>query len=109
MSYKVVRNSLGKVLAFGPDDDNYDPAIAGDCSLHIEDDEPALIPDQKKLAADQINALESKHLLPRVVREYMLVDFRDKAAKAGLDPMTLPAYVKLKALDDQISMLRGQL
>jgi XkdW protein len=63
----------------------------------------------KKQAALEIQALEARFILPRVVREYMLVDFRDKTTKAGLDPMTLPAYVKLKALDDQISALRRKL
>lgn len=67
------------------------------------------VPDPKQVAQGKISALESQNMLPRVVREYLLADFADKAVKAGLDPMLLPAYTKLKALDDQIKVLRAQL
>lgn len=60
-------------------------------------------------ASGQIVALERKEMLPRVVREYLLGDFAVKAAAAGKSPTELPAYVKLKALDDQIATLRTQL
>lgn len=71
--------------------------------------EPADVPDPKQIAQGKITTLESQNMLPRVVREYLLADFADKAIKAGLDPMLLPAYAKLKALDDQIKTLRAQL
>lgn len=70
---------------------------------------PADVPDLKQVAHGKISALESQNMLPRVVREYLLADFADKAVKAGLDPMLLPAYAKLKVLDDQIKVLRAQL
>lgn len=71
--------------------------------------EPADVPDPKQVAQGKISALEAQNMLPRVVREYLLTDFTDKAVKAGLDPMLLPAYAKLKALDDKIKTLRAQL
>lgn len=70
---------------------------------------PADTPDPKQIAQGKISMIESQNMLPRVVREYLLADFADKAVKAGLDPMLLPAYAKLKALDDQIKALRAQL
>lgn len=57
----------------------------------------------------QITALEVSALLPRVTREFMLTFFAAQAAANGVDPMTSPAYVKLKALDDHIATLRRML
>ncbi len=85
----------GKVIS--PDENGYPIAT---------DPAPA---DPKKKAVDDIQALEVKFLLPRAVREFMLGALSTEATKAGLDPMLLPAYVKLKALDDQIYELRKQL
>lgn len=67
---------------------------------------PADLPDSKQEAVAKINSLESQYLMPRAVREFMLGAIKAEAAKTGLDPMLLPAYVKLKALDDQIAALR---
>lgn len=57
----------------------------------------------------QIRALEFDHQAPRFVREYLLVAVAERAIAAGQQPTALPAYVKLKALDDQIAALRRQL
>lgn len=57
----------------------------------------------------QIDMLESQQLLPRISREFMLLDFAQKAAAAGVDPTLNVAFVKLKAFDDQITALRDQL
>lgn len=71
---------------------------------------PAMLAaDVKRSAANKIQAMESQYLLPRAVREFMLGALKAEAAKVGLDPMALPAYVKVKALDDQIAALRAQL
>lgn len=61
--------------------------------------------DAKRL----VDSLERQHLAPRFLREYMLTDIAQRAAANSQDPMQLPAYVKLKALDDQIAALRRQL
>lgn len=71
--------------------------------------EPAEIVDPRIEITSKITAMELQNILPRVVREYVLGAFKAEAQKAGLDPMLLPAYVKLKALDDQIAALRAQL
>ena len=42
MSYKVVRNSQGDVVAFGPNDNNYEPHIAAGNVLTVENTEPTL-------------------------------------------------------------------
>lgn len=68
---------------------------------------PADPPDTKAEAQAEINNKERANMLPRVVREYLLGDFEAKALAAGLLPTLLPAYVKIKALDDQIKVLRA--
>lgn len=103
----ITRLSDGASIPADPDNNDYAQYLrwvdAGNTP------EPADAPDPKQIAHGKINYLESQSMLPRVVREYLLADFADKAVKAGLDPMLLPAYVKLKALDDQIKTLRAQL
>ena len=64
-------------------------------------------PNPKIVALSSIVALEQREMLPRVVREYLLSDFAAKALAAGKDPTMLPGYVKLRALDDQIAVLRA--
>lgn len=59
--------------------------------------------------AAQIAGLEQATLMPRATREFMLTLFAATAASQGVDPMTSPAYVKVKALDDQIATLRRAL
>ncbi len=55
----------------------------------------------------EIDMLERATLLPRVAREFMLIQFAAVAASQGVDPTTNAGYVKLKALDDQIAVLRA--
>jgi hypothetical protein len=57
----------------------------------------------------EIAALESQTLLPRVTREFMLLSFAQAAAQAGVDPGANAAYAKVKELDDKIAALRSQL
>lgn len=40
MSYKVVRNSAGEAICFGPNDGQYKPGIPVGCKLFIEDSAP---------------------------------------------------------------------
>lgn len=58
---------------------------------------------------ERIDALERQHMLPRAVREFMLAVVAERAVAGGQSPTVLPAFVKLKALDDQIAALRSQL
>lgn len=57
----------------------------------------------------QIDSMEAQSLLPRVTREFMLLQFATVAAGQGIDPMTNFGYKKVKELDDKITELRGQL
>lgn len=57
------------------------------------------------LAAAQIRALEFEQLMPRAVREFMLLTLEAQATPEQL--ALLPAYVKLKAFDNQIAVLRA--
>lgn len=100
---------LSDSASIPPDPDNSDYAEYLHWLSEGNTPTPADVPDPKLAAQGKISALESQNMLPRVVREYLLADFADKAVKAGRDPMLLPAYAKLKALDDQIAALRAQL
>lgn len=42
MSYKVVRNAQGEAIAFGPNDNNYEPAVSTGCVLSIEQTVPQM-------------------------------------------------------------------
>ena len=44
MSFKVVKNQAGAVVAFGPNDENYEPAIAAGNTLTIEVVQPVITP-----------------------------------------------------------------
>lgn len=56
MSYKIVKNALGKVVAFGPNDDHYEPTIKDGETMIIESGEIAesLI---REYQAEQIAAI----------------------------------------------------
>ena len=71
--------------------------------------DPSKLPDPREKIRSQIDALERAEMLPRVTREFLLLQAEDFAEKQGVEPSTLPAYVKLKALDCKIAELRGSL
>lgn len=66
-------------------------------------------PPPAPLPQAQIDALERAHMLPRVTREFMLLQFVSVATANNVDPNRNAGFVKLKALDDQIAALRAQL
>lgn len=97
-----------------PDDSSIDvPGVLAEYTQYdygnMQADEMATRPTHDKSLKEKIAALERAELLPRVAREGWLGLFAMQAAAAGADPMTMPAYVKLKAFDDQIAALRDQL
>jgi len=53
MTYKIVKNSAGDVVAFGPNDENYDPGLKDGETLIIESD---------KVAEDLIKKYQAKEL-----------------------------------------------
>jgi hypothetical protein len=60
-------------------------------------------------ARSTIAAMESSTMLPRVVREFMLVAFAAQAAAAGADPMENLGYKRMKEMDDTIKAERAKL
>lgn len=100
----ATRKIVARTLDNGGIESCFVSALPEEVTPELED-----APNTKALAAEQIQQLEVKHLIPRAVREFILGAIKAEAAKSGLDPMLLPAYVKLKALDDQIAALRAQL
>lgn len=63
--------------------------------------------------AEQIEALERETLLPRPVRDFMLISMEIQAAGQGITPAQLrdrnPGYRRVKMLDEQIAALRALL
>lgn len=57
----------------------------------------------------QIDSLEKKELLPRIVREFMLIQAYNLAISAGVDPMSNIGYKLLAEFDTKIKSLRDQL
>ncbi len=85
------------------------PAYADLIATVEENIKPPVPPTSEEINASistQIAGLEQATLMPRATREFMLTFFAATAASQGVDPMTSPAYVKVKALDDQIAALR---
>ena len=58
MTYKIVRNTAGDVVAFGPNDDNYEPTVKKGETLTIEDNAP---PPDTSAADAQAAAKTSAH------------------------------------------------
>ena len=59
MTYKIVRNTAGDVVAFGPNDDNYEPTVKKGETLTIEDNAPP--PDTSAAQAAQAAAKKSAY------------------------------------------------
>ena len=105
MSFKVIRNESGAVVAFGPNEDWYDPAG----EYLIEEDQPEIYVDPKDAIRAEIASLEAKQLLPRITREFMLGVVEAQYASEGVDPYVNEGYVRLKEFDQYIASLREQL
>jgi hypothetical protein len=57
MTYKIVKNSIGEIVAYGKDNGMYEPSLKKGDILTVEDDdvaEPLIEALQTKLAADRI-------------------------------------------------------
>jgi len=75
MTYKIVRNSQGEVVAFGPNDGMYEPSVKSGEVLSIEDTIPASYFDAQ--AATETNRLAT------------ITAARDHAASLGFTPAML--------------------
>ena len=116
MSWKVVRNEAGNVIAFGPNDDNYEP----NSPYAVEIVEPS-IESAPPTALEQIRALEAQYAdaQARMTRQSLLVIALDKActdpAASGLSRDEVHAllmtgdngYAALFNLEAQITALRA--
>lgn len=57
MSYKVVRNSDGLVVAFGPNNEHYEPTVKAGETLAIEQDQPTRSRSASEVRQDRNNRL----------------------------------------------------
>lgn len=73
----------------------------------------AFSPAPEPTPQERIDALERETMLPRPVRDFMLIAMEVEAAKQGITPEQLrlanPGYRKVKELDEQIAALRALL
>ncbi len=63
MNYKVVKNSYGVVVAWGPNDEHYAPTIAAGCTLELSDTPPDA---PAKTKAQKIADLLAPYKLERI-------------------------------------------
>jgi len=62
MTYKIVRNAQGDVVAFGPNDDNYEPTVKDGEVLSVEDKLPAAYIKELAAAATALAAARTSAL-----------------------------------------------
>lgn len=91
MSFKVVRDSGGVLVAFGPDLDGYEPSVAPGCTLAVEAVEPA----PAALGKDQqIAAMLADKGVSRVMVQTVIVASEAYAAAKAIPLPTLYAANK---------------
>jgi hypothetical protein len=117
MTFKVIRNALGDVVSFGPDDEHYDPVVSQGGALTVEQDVPIVTTDPNDIINAQIKALLDEYAGNRGSLQ-MEVYLLEKEAREYSDIYGLPMelilsgntyYPKVKAQDVAITALIGQL
>jgi hypothetical protein len=102
----VQRNQDGAVIG------RFAIAQPGIAEEWLDEGHPDLAPtaaDQAASLQREIDRLELESLMNRGVRELSLRQMEFMAGQLGEDLETIPAYVKFKALDEQITALREQI
>jgi hypothetical protein len=56
----------------------------------------------------EVNRLETNEMLPRVLREFMILQYETIAKQKKIDPLEIYGYKKVKELDDTIKQLLGK-
>lgn len=104
MSFKVVRNSKGEVIAFGPNDDSYSPS--GDFT--IEADEPLIVPTPIELLVklDAENQLTQRNLRETVM---LMAEAFKTVTNGAVDLSQIPGVQKVYEVEAQAQALRAQL
>lgn len=105
MSFKVVKNEAGDVVAFGPNEDWYEP---NNGVYEVQDDEPVITPPPPT-PLQEITALEqSKPITHRMLRDLSMTVAQIAAAVTGTDMMTNPAVREIATMNAQIDALREE-
>ena len=98
MSYKVVKNAQGVVIAYGPDNDNYAPHIKVGETLSVETNAPAdPNPELTQWQAD-MQALDAEGVT-RPIED--IIDSMDAEQLARLDPFLRDVHTRKKAKRNQ--------
>lgn len=99
MSYKVVRNASNAVVAWGPNDSNYEPTIAAGCTLTIEETLPP--PTSAELKA-------TAKALVKSIRNAALAKFVANAGVAGVYDVNYDAAVAYDANNTTLVLRNGK-
>jgi hypothetical protein len=71
---KVVRNGAGYAVAFGPNDDNYEPGIPAGCTLYVEEDPDLTPPPPTQYELEEIKRRLLAAAIPK--RDFLLMHLR---------------------------------
>jgi len=104
MSYKVVKDSLGNIIAYGPNEASYSPLVGEGCTLDTIGELPVLSSAKKKSA--ELTALAVKFKVDDVVLQMRwlaasVVDGDTEVAKKAAiaeDRLALSAQFKIDTL-----------
>jgi hypothetical protein len=95
MSFKVVRNALNEVVCFGPNEAGYEPTLAAEQTLSIEEFAPVVVPQKaellKKVDAD-VDLIYAAAIGNRAT-EYSEAELQANAFKDAAYSGTVPSYV----------------
>ena len=104
MSFKVVRNQSGAVVAYGPNEDFYEPSLP----YTIEEAEPTIAVGPKELLAklDADNALTQRNLRETVM---LMAEAFKVVSNNAVDLSTIPGVAKVYDVEQEAAALRAQL
>lgn len=103
MSFKVVKNELGQVIASGPNEDWYEAVGI----VEIVDELPVIEPTP----AEQLAQLDTRNeLTQRNLREFILLTVQAvKTLNPALDLSQIPGVAHVERVEAEAAVLRAQL
>tara|TARA_R110000868_G_scaffold54575_1_gene170487 strand:+ start:4955 stop:5263 length:309 start_codon:yes stop_codon:yes gene_type:complete len=99
MSFKVVRNAQGQVIAYGPNDDNYEPGQP----YSIEENQPTI----EQTPKEKLAALEATYsLTQRNLRELIMLTAEALKSGTPIDVTGLPVVKAVYTVEEKAKAIR---